>query len=64
VQPDRTGRRRRAADRDPVVPGAHDASLDAALCELQRVSARLLVTVPTGVGEQLPEQAVLGSRRR
>jgi SAM-dependent methyltransferase len=33
-------------------------SLDAALRELQRVSARLLVTVPTGVGELLPEQAV------
>jgi hypothetical protein len=35
-----------------------DASLDAALRELQRVSARLLVTVPTGAGELLPEQAV------
>jgi hypothetical protein len=36
-----------------------DASLDAALRELKRVSARLLVTVPTGAGELLPEQAVL-----
>jgi SAM-dependent methyltransferase len=36
-----------------------DASLDAALRELRRVSARLLVTVPTGEGELLPEQAVL-----
>jgi hypothetical protein len=33
-------------------------SLDAALRELRRVSARLLVTVPTGAGELLPEQAV------
>jgi len=37
-----------------------DGSLDAALRELRRVSARLLVTVPTGEGEALPEQAVLG----
>jgi hypothetical protein len=37
----------------------HDeASLDAALRELRRVSARLLVTVPTGAGEVLAEQAV------
>lgn len=37
----------------------HDhASLDAALRELRRVSDRLLVTVPTGDGELLPEQAV------
>ena len=35
-----------------------DASLDAALHELSRVSARLLVTVPTGAGELLAEQAV------
>jgi len=35
-----------------------DDSLDAALRELCRVSARLLVTVPTGDGELLPEQAV------
>jgi SAM-dependent methyltransferase len=35
-----------------------DPSLDAALRELRRVSARLLVTVPTGAGELLPEQAV------
>jgi len=35
-----------------------DASLDAALRELRRVSSRLLVTVPTGTGELLPEQAV------
>ena len=35
-----------------------DASLDAALRELRRVSSRLLVTVPTGAGEVLPEQAV------
>ncbi len=35
-----------------------DASLDAALRELRRVSSRLLVTVPTGAGELLPEQAV------
>jgi hypothetical protein len=33
-------------------------SLDAALRELRRVAARLLVTVPTGEGELLPEQAV------
>jgi hypothetical protein len=33
-------------------------TLDAALRELRRVSARLLVTVPTGAGELLPEQAV------
>ena len=33
-------------------------SLDAALRELCRVSARLLVTVPTGAGELLAEQAV------
>lgn len=33
-------------------------SLDAALRELHRVSSRLLVTVPTGEGELLPEQAV------
>jgi hypothetical protein len=33
-------------------------SLDAALGELRRVSGRLLVTVPTGDGELLPEQAV------
>jgi hypothetical protein len=33
-------------------------SLDAALRELRRVTARLLVTVPTGDGELLPEQAV------
>ena len=33
-------------------------SLDAALRELRRVSARLLVTVPTGAGELLAEQAV------
>jgi hypothetical protein len=36
----------------------HDDSLDAALRELRRVSERLLVTVPTGDGEMLPEQAV------
>jgi hypothetical protein len=36
----------------------HDDSLDAALRELRRVSERLLVTVPTGEGEMLPEQAV------
>ena len=39
-----------------------DASLDRALAELHRVLAgdgRLLVTVPTGPGELLPEQAVL-----
>ena len=35
-----------------------DGSLDAALRELRRVSSRLLVTVPTGTGELLPEQAV------
>ena len=35
-----------------------DASLDASLGELRRVSSRLLVTVPTGAGELLPEQAV------
>jgi hypothetical protein len=34
-------------------------SLDAALRELLRVTERLLVTVPTGDGELLPEQAVL-----
>lgn len=34
-------------------------SLDAALRELRRVTERLLVTVPTGEGEVLPEQAVL-----
>jgi hypothetical protein len=33
-------------------------SLDAALRELCRVTGRLLVTVPTGDGEVLPEQAV------
>jgi hypothetical protein len=33
-------------------------SLEAALQELRRVSAQLLVTVPTGAGELLPEQAV------
>ena len=33
-------------------------SLDAALRELRRVTERLLVTVPTGEGEVLPEQAV------
>jgi SAM-dependent methyltransferase len=33
-------------------------SLDDALRELRRVTARLLVTVPTGEGEVLPEQAV------
>jgi hypothetical protein len=33
-------------------------SLDAALRELRRVAVRLLVTVPTGDGELLPEQAV------
>jgi hypothetical protein len=33
-------------------------TLDAALRELRRVTARLLVTVPTGEGELLPEQAV------
>ena len=33
-------------------------SLDAALRELRRVTERLLVTVPTGEGELLPEQAV------
>jgi Methyltransferase domain len=33
-------------------------SLDAALRELRRVTDRLLVTVPTGDGELLPEQAV------
>jgi hypothetical protein len=33
-------------------------SLDTALRELRRVSRRLLVTVPTGEGELLPEQAV------
>jgi hypothetical protein len=33
-------------------------SLDAALRELRRVAARLLVTVPTGEGELLSEQAV------
>jgi len=39
--------------------GESDAdSLDAALRELRRVTARLLVTVPTGDGELLPEQAV------
>jgi SAM-dependent methyltransferase len=36
-----------------------DASLDTALRELRRVSTRLLVTVPTGANELLPEQAVL-----
>jgi hypothetical protein len=35
-----------------------DDSLDAALRELRRVSQRLLVTVPTGDGELLPEQSV------
>ncbi len=35
-----------------------DSALDAALRELRRVSDRLLVTVPTGAGELLPEQAV------
>jgi hypothetical protein len=35
-----------------------DASLDAALGELRRVSARSLVTVPTGAGELLAEQSV------
>jgi hypothetical protein len=38
--------------------GSDDDSLDAALRELRRVTARLLVTVPTGEGELLPEQAV------
>lgn len=33
-------------------------SLDAALRELRRVTERLLVTVPTGEGELLPEQVV------
>jgi hypothetical protein len=33
-------------------------SLDAALRELRRVAKRVLVTVPTGEGELLPEQAV------
>jgi hypothetical protein len=33
-------------------------SLDAALRELRRVTERLLITVPTGDGELLPEQAV------
>jgi SAM-dependent methyltransferase len=33
-------------------------SLDAALRELRRVAERLLVTVPTGEGETLPEQVV------
>ncbi len=37
-----------------------DDSLDAALRELCRVSARLLVTVPTGDEELRPEQAVHG----
>ena len=42
----------------------HDeASLDAALRELRRVSARLLVTVPTGAGELLAEQAVFTPRQ-
>jgi SAM-dependent methyltransferase len=36
-----------------------DEALDAALSELRRVSRRLLVTVPGGAGELLPEQAVL-----
>jgi hypothetical protein len=36
----------------------HGDSLDAALSELRRVSARLLVTVPTGDGELRPEQSV------
>jgi hypothetical protein len=36
-----------------------DASLDAALRELRRVCGRALVTVPTGAGELLAEQAVL-----
>ena len=40
-----------------------DASLDAALRELRRVSARLLVTVPTGAGELLAEQAVFTPRQ-
>jgi hypothetical protein len=35
-----------------------DGSLDAALRELRRVAKRLLVTVPTGERELLPEQAV------
>lgn len=34
-------------------------SLDAALRELRRVARRVLLTVPTGEGELLPEQAVL-----
>jgi hypothetical protein len=41
---------------------ADDASLEAALRELRRVAARALVTVPTGAGELLPEQAVLAPR--
>ena len=41
----------------------HDgASLDAALRELRRVAPRLLVTVPTGGGEVLPEQVVYEPR--
>ena len=40
------------------LPAEGDDSLDAALRELRRVCARLLVTVPTGAGELLPEQAV------
>ena len=65
------GRRLRLRDRDldprarragqhavrARLPKAGD-SLDAALRELRRVCARLLVTVPTGAGELLPEQAV------
>jgi hypothetical protein len=39
-----------------------DDTLDAALRELRRVSERLLVTVPTGDGELLPEQAVYAPR--
>jgi hypothetical protein len=38
--------------------GGEGDSLDEALRELRRVAARLLVTVPTGDGELLPEQAV------
>jgi hypothetical protein len=40
-----------------------DASLDRALRELRRVSGRLLLTVPTGDGELLAEQAVFTPRQ-
>jgi hypothetical protein len=46
-----------------LAPEHDEESLDAALRELRRVSKRLLVTVPTGDGELLPEQAVLAPQQ-